>query len=158
MTNGINRIIDVFLDSSVLFAACGSLTGASHSIVSLAEMGLLNVHITPYVTMEVERNLHRRLPKGVPLLNQFLEKGTLILNNNPALEACKVWSHVIEEKDTPIVAAAVAINANYLLSFNTKDFTQQVAEACNINILTPGQFIQLSRKVLSAGLKQHPNA
>ncbi len=150
----ISRMVDVFLDSSVVIAACGSLTGASNAIIRLAEIGMIRIHIIPYVADEIERNLKKRLRRGLPAFTRLLSNSNFVINDDPSPQQSQIWENVIEENDAPIIAAAVAINADYLLSLNTKDFTSTVSEACGILIMTPSQFIQLSRHVLNIGLKR----
>lgn len=147
-------MVDVFLDSSVVVAACGSSTGASNAVINLAEIGMIRIHVIQYILDEVQRNLEKRLQRGLPAFAHLLANSNIVVHNDPSEAQNQIWANVIEEKDTPIIAAAVTVNADYLLPLNTKDFTEAVSTACGIPIMTPGQFVQLSRHVLNIGLKR----
>jgi predicted nucleic acid-binding protein len=45
----------IFLDSSVIIAACGSRSGASHAVIVMAEIGLFKVLISEQVIEECDR-------------------------------------------------------------------------------------------------------
>jgi len=71
---------------------------------------------------------------------------------NPDSEDYAVWETIIEPKDAPILAAAVSAKIDRLLTLNTKDFTQEVAQQSGLNIQTPSDFLQEVRLILSRGL------
>jgi predicted nucleic acid-binding protein len=56
----------VFVDSDVLLAGSASTTGASHLILQLSELGLIDAVGSEQVRREVERNLKRKLPAALP--------------------------------------------------------------------------------------------
>lgn len=53
----------LFLDSSVVLAACGRVAGASHAIFEMASSQDWQLLTCDYVLREVERNLSERLPE-----------------------------------------------------------------------------------------------
>jgi len=57
--------VNVFLDSSVLLAACGSAAGASRSVIDAASAQGWSLLTSSYVLAEVETNL-AALPAGSP--------------------------------------------------------------------------------------------
>ncbi len=61
----------IFLDSSVLFAAAVSASGASRAIIILAELGLLRLAVCRQVFDEVERNLQIKAPVALPYFLQL---------------------------------------------------------------------------------------
>ena len=65
------------------------------------------------------------------------------------------WESIIEAKDAPILAAAVIANVDRILSLNTRDFTQGVADQCGIPIQMPAQFIQDIRNIINLGIWHH---
>jgi len=71
---------------------------------------------------------------------------------DPSDDIAAQWEHVIEEKDAPILAAAIIANVDRLITLNTKDFTAEVAKQSKMLIQTPAQFIQEMRFIVQAGL------
>lgn len=51
--------MNLFLDASVVLAACGRLTGASRAMFDLASRNGWTLMTSPYVVSEVTRNLSR---------------------------------------------------------------------------------------------------
>lgn len=58
--------MNVFLDTSVVLAACGSTTGASAEICRRAASNGWSLLVTPYVIAEVEANLPDLPPAAAP--------------------------------------------------------------------------------------------
>ena len=52
----------LFLDASVILAACGRSTGASHALFDRAPVQGWRLLAGAYVIAEVEKNAHLRLP------------------------------------------------------------------------------------------------
>ena len=73
MPAGQPRPIRVFLDSDVLLAGSASTTGASHLILQLSELGLIDAVASEQVRREVERNLERKLPAALPAFRLLAE-------------------------------------------------------------------------------------
>ena len=61
----------VFVDSSVLFSACYSSTGASREIIRKAISGEIKLVISRHVIEEVERNLEKDAPQVIKIFQQF---------------------------------------------------------------------------------------
>jgi len=142
----------IFLDSSVVIAACGSRGGASHAIILMAEVGLFRVLISEQVIVECERNITKKLPAALPIFKQILNAIAPEIVPNPAIAVIMRWATIIEPKDAPILAAALSAQADRLLSLNTKDFTPKVAKQSGLILQTPSEFIQEIRLILTLGL------
>jgi predicted nucleic acid-binding protein len=142
----------VFVDANILIAGADSRSGASRAVLLMGEIGLFQLTTSRQVLVEAERNIRKKLPHALP---NFVEQMTYLrleVLPDPPAEVAAQWEDVIEAKDAPIVAAAVAANAGRLLTLNTKDFTAEVAARADIKIQTPSEFIQELRAVVQAGL------
>lgn len=62
----------VFLDASVLFAAVYSSTGSARDLMLLAVEGYVQAVISQDVLDEVQRNLSRKVPEKLAVLQQLL--------------------------------------------------------------------------------------
>jgi predicted nucleic acid-binding protein len=142
----------VFADANILIAAAGSRQGASRAILNLAEMGLIQLVVSRQVLLETERNLRRKLPDGLPLVAEWLSYLSLKMVDDPLPERYMGWVSIIEEKDAPILAAAVDAQVDYLVTLNTRDFTPEVMNAAGLTVLTPSQFIERVRDILQHNL------
>lgn len=142
----------VFVDANVLVAGSASRTGASRAVLALGEIGLIQLYATRQVIDETERNIRQKVPQALPIYTELLIHLQLQVLDDPALASFKRWISIIEEKDAPILEAAVQLPADYLLSLNTKDFTPKVAGATGLNIQTPAIFIQNIRDILNRNL------
>jgi predicted nucleic acid-binding protein len=117
----------IFADSSVLIAGCGSRTGASRAVLTMAEIGLFKLVVSDQVLEECDRNIRKKIPAALPNFTELLATINPEIQPDPSLEESSRWAAIIEAKDTPILAAAVLANVDRLLSLNTKDFTAEVA-------------------------------
>jgi predicted nucleic acid-binding protein len=142
----------VFVDANVLSAGSASRSGASRAVLGLAEIGLIQLFVTRQVIDETERNIRQKLPKALPTFTELLVHLNLTILDDPSPESFRRWFQIIEEKDAPILEAAVQMAADYLLSLNTKDFTPDVAITTGLTIQTPATFVHHIRNILNQNL------
>jgi predicted nucleic acid-binding protein len=113
---------------------------------------LIQLVVSRQVLLETERNLRRKLPDGLPLVAEWLSCLSLKMVDDLLPERYMRWVSIIEEKDAPILAAAVDAQVDYLVTLNTRDFTPEVMNAAGLTILTPSQFIERVRDILQHNL------
>ena len=129
----------LFLDTSVLIAACGSASGASREVCRRAPANGWGLTITPYVFNEVDANIGRFPPDvrsawGRPTLRHMPDVLTL---DRPAV--------FTPGKDRPILFAALAW-ADVLLTLDRNDFGHLLGGTFyGLPVLTPGQFLEAER-------------
>ena len=135
----------VFLDASVLVAACASQEGASALILGWCRMRRLIGYISTDVVGEATKNATLKLgPAGKQRLDYFLKHTHLITVAAPSVEHILIVEGVIHPKDASILAAAMMSPAGFVLSldkkhFFTKTVTQFVAPK---KIMLPGDFVR----------------
>ncbi|MEQ1881240.1 MAG: hypothetical protein ABL878_09745 [Burkholderiales bacterium] len=133
--------MNVFLDSSVLLAACGSASGASRAVFEVAATQSWNLLSSDYVFAEVEANL-AALPGGGPdnrvRIRTNLEKVPDVLTFP--------WSAVFAPaRDRPVLFTASAW-AEVLLTLDRRDFLDLLGTSFyGLDILKPGHFLQRER-------------
>jgi predicted nucleic acid-binding protein len=142
----------IFIDTNILIAGIGSKTGASYGVLRLAEIGLIQLYTSQTVITEAERNVQRKLPNSLPILVETLVTTQIHIVPDPPMAESDKWVAYIEAKDAPILAAAILLPAQRLLTLNTKDFTPNVAMASGLIIQTPGEFIQNIRTIVAQNL------
>ena len=135
-------MLSVFADSSVLIAGAGSKSGASRTVLVMAEIGLFRLILSRQVLDECERNLRKKLPRALPVLAELLANIDPEIVPDPPAEESIYWEAYIVRKDAPILAAAHLADADRLLTLDRQDFTMDVAVESDLIILTPGEFVQ----------------
>lgn len=142
----------IFLDSSVLIAACGSNRGASYAVIVMAEIGLFKIVISEQILVECDRNITKKLIKSLPIFRNILTATNPEIVADPLPQEVEKWQSIIEPKYAPILAAAIAAKVDRVLSLNTKDFNSIVANKSGLIIQTPSQFIQEIRLIVTQSL------
>lgn len=151
------RRIRLFLDSNVLTGGIVSPWGLDKAVLSLCAARLCRLVLAEIVRDEVEENLlfhaerlpaldadeliehYRRLVKLTdPEIVPYPEK-TLLQSNR----------HLIRHSaDVPVLLSAMSSKPDWLLTHNTKHFTQAVANRTGLRIATPAEFFRTLSSLL----------
>ena len=138
------KISKLFIDSSVLIAASISATGSARDLIISSINNKFKIVVSDLVLEETVRNLTNKAPKALPALQLFLEAlNPEVVSPSESL-VIKV-SKVIELKDAPIVAGAIAAKAEYLVSFDRKHLLQKNKEIktnLKVKVVTPDEFLK----------------
>ena len=131
----------LFLDTSVLLAACGSTTGASREIFRIASANRWVLIATPYGLEETARNLPV-LPPDSEAVWKDLRTRLLVLDDVLTLSQPVVFPVA---KDRPVLFSALAW-ADVLLTLDRGDFqTLLGSEFYGLAVLRPGTFLERER-------------
>jgi predicted nucleic acid-binding protein len=127
------------LDSNVLLGGIVAEWGLDKAILSLCAAKIARLVLAEAVRDEVEENLlihAQRLPA--------LKADQLIEAYRRLIEATvrRGRDLIRHEPDVPVLLSAVAAQPDWLLSHNTKHFTQAVAQRTALRIATPIQFFR----------------
>ena len=139
----------VFVDSSVLVAACLSSRGASYFCFICAPSLGYKFLINEFVFEEVLDVLKRKFPKELTKFFGFLSFGNFSILKNPQKTDLRRALGIIEEKDAPILISALD-NADYLLTLDKEFLKKEVIEFAKVRELTiilPKEFIKFLREV-----------
>lgn len=131
----------LFLDTSVLLAACGSTAGASYEIFRLARIHGWVLIATPYVLTEVLNNLGDFPPEATArwanLRADLIVQDDVLTIDRPAVFPAA--------KDRPILFSALAW-ADVLLTRDTGDFAGLLGRSFyELGVFTPGDFLERER-------------
>lgn len=136
----------VCIDADVLFAGSASTSGASHVVLQLGELGIVDVRVADQARAEAERNLADKLPSALPALRALLDACTTsVPMAAPAAARRLSRAGEADPKDAPILAAAIAADCRWLLTFNVRDYRTE-----RIRVSQPGPFVQELRAMLLA--------
>jgi predicted nucleic acid-binding protein len=151
------RRIRLFLDSNVLTAGIVSRWGLDKAALSLCAARLCRLVLAEIVRDEVEENLlfhAERLPSldADELIEQYRR---LVKLTNPEMVAYPTEAlvrssrHLIQHAaDVPVLLSAMASKPDWLLTHNTKHFTQTVARRTGLRIATPAEFFRTLSSLL----------
>jgi predicted nucleic acid-binding protein len=131
----------LFLDSSVLLAACGSANGAASEVLRLAAACGWTLLCSPYVESEVFNNIAEF--RGAAGSRWDMIRPTLAMVDDVfTLDQAVVFDTA---KDRPILFSALAW-ADVLLTHDRGDFGSRLGQTFyGLAILTPGMFLTRER-------------
>jgi hypothetical protein len=137
----------VFVDADVLFAgaAAPSQHGASLVVLRMAEITLIDAVASLQVVEEAERNLAEKLPAALPAFRMIVSR-CLRLVPVPQPSDWVSCAGLADEKDVPILAAAVREQCSWLVTSNGRHFRPGHPE---VTVVTPGQLILRVRDLLA---------
>jgi predicted nucleic acid-binding protein len=152
------RRIRLFLDSNVLTGGIVSPWGLDKAVLSLCAARLCRLVLAEVVRDEVEENLLVHAQRlSIPEADKLIEHyHRLIKLTNPEMipypDDALVQSsrHLIRHiTDIPILLSAVTSKPDWLLTHNTKHFTQAVGKRAGVRIATPAEFFRVLSSLLS---------
>lgn len=140
-------MIRAFLDTSVLYAAAYSETGASREIIRQAARGAVGLVISQLVLEEARRNLQAKAPEVLADLDLLCEAVDFEIVR-PTTRDIKAAVQYIVPKDAPIVAAAKHAQVDYLVSLDRRHLVGQpnIAQRSGLKIVLPDELLEEIRK------------
>jgi predicted nucleic acid-binding protein len=154
----IQRRIRLFLDSNVLTGGIVSAWGLDKAVLSLCAAKVCKLILAEAVRDEVEENLliHAgRLPSlNADLLIEDYRRLIKLTHPDiipyPSKDRVRSSRHLIRhEADVPVLLSAMTSKPDWLLTHNTRHFTEAVAQRTSLRIVTPVEFF----RTLSAFLR-----
>ena len=131
-----------FIDSSALFSACYSSTGASREFVRRATEGEHELVVSDLALEETRANLTAKAHDRLPYLDLLLQ-ARLPEVVNPRLEMVEEAARYTVAEDAPIVAAALAAKIRYLVSLDRRHLVGNdvVQQGSGLRIVLPETFL-----------------
>jgi predicted nucleic acid-binding protein len=135
----------LFLDANVLFSAAHNPHGNARALFRLAPGGGITLLTSSYAAEEAVRNINLKFPACAPDLAALLER--LVLGPEPAsVLVGEAATTGLPQKDAPILAAAIAADADVLVTGDRRHFGPLYgASVRRVLILPPADAL---RKVL----------
>jgi predicted nucleic acid-binding protein len=149
--------IRLFLDSNVLTGGILSKWGLDKAALSLCASRLCRLVLAEVVRDEVEQNLLLQAERLTNLeADELVEQyQRLIKLTSPEMVPYPVAGLVRRsrglirhESDVPVLLSAIASKPDWLLTHNTKHFTQAVAKRTGLRIATPAEFCRTLSSLL----------
>lgn len=136
----------IFIDSSVLIAACKSKSGGSARILMECRRKKIQGYVSRHVVVETKKAAEAKFDQTEKQrLNFFLLQSHLIFCEEPSLIEVNHCQEVLPEKDAPILAAAIKNKADFLITLDTGNFMKTTVKEIvkPVKIVTPKDFIKL---------------
>jgi predicted nucleic acid-binding protein len=135
--------VNLFLDASVVLAACGRPGGASRAVFDMASRNEWTLMISPCVVSEVTRNLPR-LPAQASHDWARLRTALVVVRDVWTMDRPAVFGPA---KDRPVLFTAAAW-AQVLLTLDSGDFSAVMERGFyGLNVVMPGDFLDRERAV-----------
>lgn len=133
--------MNLFLDASVVLAACGRSTGASHALFEAAHRNGWILMASPYVLSEVGANLPRLGGAASQVWGRLRSK-LLLVRDVWTIDRPAVFGPA---KDRPVLFTAAAW-AQVLLTLDRGDFGALMSTGFyGLIVITPGDFLERER-------------
>jgi len=132
----------LFLDTSVLLAACGSSRGSSRALFGYAPAQGWTLMTSPWVVTEVVRNL-RKFPAAATHEWLRLRPQLMLMDDVVSLNQVVVFPVA---KDRPVLLTALAWS-QVLLTLDRDDFTGLLgSHFYGLPLLEPADFLEFERQ------------
>ena len=133
--------MNLFLDASVVLAACGRPGGASRAIFDFAPRNGWTLMTSPYVASEVARNIPRLPPQAAQDWAR-LRPALVLVRDVWTMDRPAVFGPA---KDRPVLFTAAAW-AEVLLTMDRNDFGAVMGSGFyGLDVLVPGDFLERER-------------
>lgn len=145
------RKLRLFLDSNVLLGGVVAQWGLDKAVLSLCAAKIARLVLAEAVRDEVEENLrlhaHRFSPaEAMRLISDYRRLVNLTEPESvqyPAADSVAANRNLVRhEADVPVLLSAMAAQPDWLLTHNTKHFTEAVARRTGLRIATPNRFFR----------------
>lgn len=134
-------IPSAFLDASVLIPAAISARGSSRDLVEAGERGQVRLVVSQDVLDEAERNLYRKAPQA---LRTFWSQRGQFEQVAPTEDLVADVARLIESKDAPVVAGAIAAGVTYLVTYDRRHLLGEatlIRQEYGIDVVTPDHVV-----------------
>ena len=120
--------INLFLDTSALFAAIWSAQGGGRQLLKLGEAGAVDLWASSQVLTELENALRRKYPEWLGLLALLLERSRLQVTLPPSEAAiAQCGALTAYAPDAHVLAAALTAGADYFVTLDKQHFLENSA-------------------------------
>ena len=143
--------LHLFLDSNVLTGGIVSSWGLDKAVLSLCAARICRMVLAQLVMDEVEQNLLLHASsfssaEADRLLEDYdglIKLVRPVIIPAPALEEVRASRRLITHAaDVPVLLSAVKAGPDWVLTHNTRHFSQTVARTTGLRIATPGGFLR----------------
>ncbi|MCJ7739916.1 putative toxin-antitoxin system toxin component, PIN family [Candidatus Microgenomates bacterium] len=135
----------VFFDTSVLFSAFYSFSGASAKLVSLVKSKYILGITTQTVIEELEENVHKIKNIDKKDIQQLIVKNNFLVRDAITASEIELYADIVDVKDTHVLAGAILTKCDYLVTLDKKhlDNPKVKLKIRKIKIFSPKELLQV---------------
>jgi predicted nucleic acid-binding protein len=138
-----SKKLRVFLDTSALIAGIASVKGSAREILRLAEIDMIDIVVSKQVVIEADRNIESKLNEMLADYREYMKILSPELVNDPSPGEIKKYLSLINNDDSPILAATELSGSDYLVTWDRKHFIlSRVKGRVKVKVVTPGEFLR----------------
>lgn len=136
----------IFVDSDVIVSSLLSQLGAAYFLLNTSSLEL-------FISSQSKREIQiviQRLNIEESILTALVENSLEVVTLSESLTTLEesFKQYVLDIDDAHIVAGAKAAKADFLITYNVKDYKiEKIKQDLNILTLTPGNFLQYLRSI-----------
>ena len=140
--------IQVVIDTNVIVSAFRSKTGASHKLLRMFGDQRFEVNVSTTLLYEYEEQIKRLIISGGAVTFEAAERflGYIVSVANQRNIIISFRPHLRDPDDDFLVDLAVASGAEFIITFNLKDF--EGLSKYGIYAVKPGAFLRLLERIL----------
>lgn len=136
--------LPVVFDTSAIFAGLVSESGASRQLLFSAYRAEIQPITCRYILDEITRNLTRKAPQALPFFEQLLAVIDWQIVDLPDDLVLDV-SRIIEGKDAPVIAAAIAASGATVVTFDRRHLlgiADTIVARFGVRVVEPGVLLR----------------
>ena len=143
--NQMRKKYKILLDTSALLSGLNSPNGASALILSLFQIGNIEVRISAHIVIEARAVIKRKFPLLKDSFTNFLLHSPRNIKKFSNAEIHRAL-HLINTEDTPILALALKTKPDFVITLD-KRFEMLLKEILHetkedFQVMNPGKFIE----------------
>ena len=126
----------------MISAAAHWAQGRARALFRLAAAGRCELVASPHAIGEAHRNLILKSPRGAEALDALLERVEKVAEAGPRTVESAA-GHVLQDSDAPILAAAIAAGADFLVTGDRTHFGHLFgSEVGGVRIVSPAEALE----------------
>jgi predicted nucleic acid-binding protein len=134
--------VRVFVDANVISAAAHWPQGRARALFQLAAAGRCRLITSAHTILEARRNLVLKSPQGAAALDALLESLEKVAEAGPRMVESAA-GHGLQNSDAPILAAAVAAGADFLVTGDRTHFGHLFgSEVGGVRVVSPTEALE----------------
>jgi predicted nucleic acid-binding protein len=133
----------VFLDTNVLFSGLRTPGGKPHRMLEAATAGSMRAVVSGGVLVELLRNIRRKAPYLLAVLEILLTDTPLEVAPEPSPQQTESWLQAGLGSDAPIVAAAVLSEVDYFCTGDRRMLENaSLLKRAGLRVVTPAELLE----------------
>lgn len=141
--------IQIFLDTSAIFAGIWSARGAGRVLLRLGEAGAVSLLTSSLALKELENALRAQAPGSLGTLALLLDRADFTIVESPSAEHLAATQTLVEYPgDAFILAAALSREPDFFVTLDQKYYlaNPQLSTIVPFKIGTPGECVEWIRR------------